>query len=107
MMGKQEKSVMPPQEEVRAGKIKARVIDEESGYQKLEGVRAVRLNSSDYRLLIMEDFADTLGRIEGDVTFLLAEREVRLENILGYYKHRHNEFTLLVQEDRAGWYEKL
>lgn len=106
-MGKREKSAMLSQNEVRNGKINARVLDEENGYQKLEGVRAVRINSSDYRLLILEDFTDTLGRVEGDVSFLLVDREVRLENILGYYKHQHNEFMLLIQEDKDGWYEKL
>lgn len=107
MMGKREKIAAPAQDTVRSGKINVRVIDEENGYQKLEGIRAIRISSSDYRLLILEDFTDTLGRIEGDVTFLLADREVKLENILGYYKHQHNEFMLLVQEDKDGWYEKL
>lgn len=101
-MGKRERNAALPQKEMRGGKINARVIDEKNGYQKLEGVRAIRINSSDYGLLILGDFTDTLGRVEGVVTFLLADREVRMENIRGYYKHQHNEFTLLVQEDKAG-----
>jgi len=106
-MGKRENKAALSQEELLSGKINARVIDEENGYQQLEEVRAIRINSSDYRLLILGDFADTLGRVEGDVTFILADREVALEHIRGYYKHQHNEFTLLIQEDKDGWYEKL
>ena len=106
-MGKREVNTTLPQEELRSGKINARVIDEENGYQQLSEVRGIRINSSDYRLLILEDYTDTLGRVEGDVTFILSDREVCLEHIRGYYKHQHNEFTLLVQEDKDGWYEKL
>lgn len=107
MMGKQEGKATPSQQEVRGGTINARVIDEANGYQQLEHVRAIRINSKDYRLLILDNFADTLGRIEGNVVFILADREVALNNICGYYKHQHNEFTLLVQEERNGWDETL
>lgn len=106
-MGKREKNAALQQDEVRSGKIKARVINEENGFQKLDGVRAVRISSSDYNLLILDDFTATIGRIEGDITFVLPDQEVKLSNILGYYKHQHNEFTLLIQEDRDGWYRKL
>ena len=105
-MGKRQEN-NTKQEEQRSGKISVCVIDEENGYQHLEAVRGIRINSSDYSLLILEDFADTLGRVEGNVTFVLADGDVCLENISGYYKHKRNEFTLMIQEDKDGWYEKL
>lgn len=106
-MGRREGKATPSQKKVRSGTINARIIDEINGYQQLGNVRAIRINSKDYRLLILDRFADTLGRIEGSVVFILADGEVKLKNICGYYKHRHNEFTLLIQEDRNGWDEKL
>lgn len=107
MMGKREDKATPSQREIRSGTINVRVIDEANGYQQLENVRAIRINSKDYRLLILDNFADTLGRIEGNVVFILADHDVELKSICGYYKHQHNEFTLLVQEDRNGWSERL
>lgn len=91
----------------RGGKIKARVIDEVNGLQLLDQIRAVRISSKQYKLLILEDYAPTLGQVEGEVTFLCADREVTFDNIFGFYKHQRNEFTLLIREDADGWYKKL
>ena len=54
----------------RIGKIRVRIIDEVNGLQYLDNVRLIRLKSKNYKLLIMEDFAATLGQLEGDATFL-------------------------------------
>ena len=61
----------------RIGKIRVRIIDEVNGLQYLDNVRLIRLKSKTYKLLIMEDFAATLGQIEGDITFLSGDREVQ------------------------------
>ena len=104
-MAKQKQQQASPDQ--RGGKIRARIIDEVNGLQYLDNVRLVRIRSKTYKLLIMEDFTATLGQVEGDVTFLCSDREVLLDNILGYYKHQHNEFTLLIHEDADGWYKKV
>ncbi len=104
MANQQRQQVTPDQ---RGGKIRVRIIDEVNGLQYLDNVRVVRLKSKGYKLLIMEDFAATLGLIEGDITFLCSDREVVLDNILGYYKHQHNEFTILIHQDADGWYKKV
>lgn len=79
-----------------AGAIRARIIDEENGFRLLTGVRVVRVHSRDYTLLIMEDYLPALGKIDGSVTFLTGDGEYRLEGIRGFYKHQHNEFTILL-----------
>lgn len=91
----------------KPGRIKARVIDEDNGIQILNNVRAVRIVSKGYVLLVLEDYTPTLGEIDGDVTFLCDDREVVLDRIRGFYKMQHNEFTLLIAEDQDGWYEKI
>lgn len=91
----------------RVGKIKARVIDEQYGLQELEGVLAVRIIGKDNVLLILEDYASTLGRVDGAVMFLHPKGEVAMNNIRGFYKHQHNEFTLLIEEDSDGRYDKI
>ncbi len=81
------------------GKITGRVIDYKEGIEITQGIRAVRIHSKGYVLLIMEDYAPTLGKIDGDVIFLTDEDEIVHKNIIGYYKHQFNEFTLLIEEE--------
>lgn len=94
-MAKQEKKKV--NEAQQHGSIRARVIDEENGLRLLPDVYAVRIQSREYSLLIMEDYMPMLGQVDGTVVFLTGEREVRLDSIHGFYKHQQNEFTLLVE----------
>ncbi len=107
-MGKREKGAKRPAEQParRPGKIRARVLDEVNGCQVLEHIRAVRIRSREYSLLVMEDYTPTLGSIDGDVIFV-GEEETALRHIQGFYKHQQNEFSLLIREDQDGAYEKL
>ena len=67
----------------------------------LSGVGAVRIRSKGYSLLLMDDYMPALGKIEGEIVFLTRDEEVVLSNIKGFYKHQHNEFTLLIEERTA------
>lgn len=84
-----------------AGRISARIIDVSSGLKAIEGVYAVRIHSADFTALIMNDYIPALGKIDGDVTFLSRDGEYPYYGIRGFYKHQHNEFTLLVEEHAA------
>ena len=84
----------------KTGNITVRVIDEKKGLQVLKNVKAVRVHSKDYVLLILEDYSPTIGEIEGDVFFLTEDREVIYKDISGCYKHQNNEFTLIVSEEK-------
>ena len=84
------------------GRITARIIDVRSGLQVLTGVYAVRIHSTDFYALIMNDYLPALGKIDGDITFLNREGEHIYRSIRGFYKHQHNEFTLLIEEHCAG-----
>lgn len=85
-----------------AGQINARIIDAKSGLKVLSGVYAVRIHSKDFYALIMNDYLPTLGKIEGDIIFLNDEGEHYFRDVRGFYKHQHNEFTLLVEEQAEG-----
>jgi len=91
----------PAQPEHRLGSINARIIDVERGLQILSGVSAVRIHSKGYNLLIMDDYMPTLGKIDGDIILLTRDGEVSFQGIRGFYKHQHNEFTLLIEEKGA------
>ena len=90
------------QEETRrtqAGSIHARIIDPKQGLQVIEGVFAIRILSRKYRLLIMEDYTPMLGKVEGDVVVLAADKEIAYRDIHAFYKLQHNEFTLLIDDE--------
>ena len=46
----------------------------------------------------MNDYLPTIGRVNGSVTLLNNEGEHLYEQIRGFYKNQHNEFTLLIEE---------
>jgi len=81
-----------------AGRISVRIIDAKSGLKTLGGVYAVRIHSRDFYALIMNDYLPTLGKIDGDIFFLDQGGEHPYCGIRGFYKHQHNEFTLLIEE---------
>ena len=79
------------------GRINARIIDVSSGLKVISGIYAVRIHSKDFYALIMNDYLPTLGEIDGDIIFLSRDGEHPYRGIKGFYKHQHNEFTLLVE----------
>ena len=81
-----------------AGRINARIIDAASGLKVLTGIYAVRIHSKDYYALIMNDYLPTLGKVDGDIIFLNQEGEHPYHAVRGFYKHQHNEFTLLIEK---------
>lgn len=87
-----------PADVAGSGAIRARVIDEEKGLRLITGVNVVRVRSKAYNLLIMEDYLPALGKVDGSVTFLTRDEEYHLEGVRGFYKHQHNEFTLLLEK---------
>lgn len=90
-----------PVENAGSGSIRARVIDEEKGLRLITGVNVVRVRSKGYNLLIMEDYLPALGKVDGSVTFLTREEELHLDGVRGFYKHQHNEFTLLLEKQAS------
>lgn len=86
------------QQEYTEYRIRARIIDAVNGMQFLPEVAAVRIRSKEYVILVMEDYMPTLGKIDGDISFLTPEKELTFHGVQGFYKHQHNEFTLLIDE---------
>ena len=90
-----------PADSAGSGSIHARVIDEEKGLRLITGVSVVRVRSKGYNLLIMEDYLPALGKVDGSVTFLTRDEELHLDGVKGFYKHQHNEFTLLLEKQAS------
>ena len=81
------------------GKIKARIYSLANGYDAMDKLKAIRIVSKDYNILIMEDFLPIIGQLDGDVIFVDESNERKLSHIKGYYRHAHNEFELLIKSD--------
>ncbi len=95
-MAKEKPDIYKDQKE--NGRISARIVDPAAGLTAISGIYAVRIHSKDFYALIMNDYLPTLGKIDGDITFLSNDGEHSYRAIKGFYKHQHNEFTLLVEE---------
>ena len=78
--------------------IKATIISLQRGYEHLEGLRAVRIVSDAYDILIMTDYVPIIGEVNGTVTLIANDGTMRkYENVHGFYRHSKNEFTFLLE----------
>ena len=88
------------------GRIQVRVSDFSHGLRVIDGVKLVRLKGRDYNLLIMEDYFPLLGKTQGHVELVTTDDLVNLGEVKGFYMHRDNEFSLLIEEQLAPPAEK-
>ncbi len=80
------------------GRITARIIGMD-GLKEFEGVSMIRIKSTRYNLLIMEDYMPVIGEIDGAVTIVNGDGEYRTGEIKGFFSHRRNLFSLMIRED--------
>lgn len=80
------------------GKIQVRVSDFDHGLRVFDNVKLIRIKSSGYTLLIMEDYFPCLGRVSGQIELIQDDNLTDLGNLEGFYVHRHNEFSLIIEE---------
>ena len=78
-------------------KICADVVDAKNGLQQYDNIRMIRVKSKDHNLLIMEDYLPVIGEIDGYVEIVFEDTTVKLEDIQGFYMHKKNKFSLLIE----------
>lgn len=86
----------------REGKILVRICSRKKGLQEFEHVKFVRLVSRDYNLLIMADYLPVIGELEGSVSFLAGSEEYERTNLKGFFMHKNNEFSLMLEQEGDG-----
>lgn len=99
MAGKDKKRQTAPVQEKVKGKIHVRICSRENGLEEYENVHVVRLVSKRYNLLIMADYLPIIGELEGSVFFRTEEKEYTRERLKGYFMHKNNEFSLMLEEE--------
>ena len=78
-------------------KIVAKIVDREEGVVEYEDVKMVRLVSKDHKLLIMEDYLPLIGELYGYVEFVFDNKVITKRNVHGFYMHKKNQFTLVIE----------
>ncbi len=84
-----------------SGRIQARISDFSHGLRVYDGVKLIRVKSRDYTLLIMEDYFPLLGSVQGRVELVTGDDLIDLGEVKGFYLHRDNEFSLLIEAQTA------
>lgn len=78
--------------------IKAKLVSIEKGLQEYKNIEMIRVKSADHTLLILQNYMPLLGRLDGYVELVFEDRTIRFNDLHGYYMHKKNIFSLLVQE---------
>ncbi len=79
-------------------KIKAKIVSMKYGLQEFEEIEMIRVKGKNHSLLILQNYMPLLGRIDGYVDLVLKDETLRVNDVHGYYMHKKNEFSLLVEE---------
>ena len=78
--------------------IKVRIFDIENGLREYKDIKIIRIISKDYNLLIMKDYLQIIGEIEGSVDIKNDEVDVSFKDIKAFYMNSNNEFNLMIKE---------
>lgn len=81
--------------------MKAKVVSLLNGLQEFENLEMIRIKSNRHTLLIMKNFMPVIGELDGSVEFVFAKDVIKMENLKGFYMHKKNIFSLLVEEGDA------
>ena len=81
--------------------INVKILSVKKGLLAYEDVQFIRIKSKKYTLIIMKDYLPIIGEIEGNIEIETLKETIKLENIVGYYIHKHNEFNLFLKEGKS------
>ena len=81
--------------------MKAKVVSLLNGLQEFENLEMIRIKSDRHTLLIMKNYMPVIGELNGSVEFVFEKSIISMSNLKGYYMHKKNDFSLLVEEGDA------
>lgn len=94
------KEIKEKEEIVSSGEgFKVRIFDLDKGLTEYEHVKAVRMISKDYNLLIMEDYLPIIGEVDGSIDIKGDDLDISFPKIKAFYMNSNNVFNLMVKED--------
>lgn len=69
------------------------------GLEVLEAVKAIRIKSDTYNLLILKDYMPIIGEIRGGFWVETDTDTLALEDIQAYYVNQNNVFEIIIKEE--------
>ncbi|MBR1390848.1 MAG: hypothetical protein IJ567_05275 [Lachnospiraceae bacterium] len=78
--------------------MKARIVSIKNGLQEFDEVEMIRVKSQRHTLLIMQNYMPVIGELDGYVELVFENHTSRLEGLKGYFMHKKNLFSLIVEE---------
>lgn len=79
--------------------IVVKILSMKKGLIEYHDVQFIRITSKNNHLIIMKDYLPIIGEVIGNVEIERENSVEKLENIVGYYIHKHNEFKLFIKEE--------
>ena len=87
------------QEQVPLGEgFKVRIFDLEKGLTEYEHIKIVRIISTDYNLLIMQDYLPIIGDLDGSIDIKGEDIDISYPKIRAFYMNSNNVFNLMIKE---------
>ncbi len=71
------------------------------GLEMRDDIKAIRIKSDKYNLLIMVDYIPIIGEINGNLDCEAEENSISYQNIKGYFMHSNNSFNLIINEEQS------
>lgn len=78
------------------GSINVRILSMKNGLVEYPDSQFIRILSEKYNLIILKDYLPIIGEIKGNIEIERLKETIKLENIVGYYIHKHNQFNLFL-----------
>lgn len=75
-------------------KIVVQLLDIDGDVKLYNNVKFIKIKSEKYNLIIMEDYLPIIGELEGMIEIDFGDENLKLDNVKGYFMHKHNKFNL-------------
>lgn len=78
--------------------IVVRLLNIEGDVTEYSDVNFIKIVSDKYNLIIMKDYLPIIGEISGTIEIGRKNENITVENVRGYFMHKHNKFNLFYSE---------
>ena len=80
--------------------MEVKIFSLKNGYEHYDNVKAIRIKSKDYNLLIMKDYLPVIGKIDGEIDIERGENGIHLEHVEGFYMLTNDIFQLVLKGNK-------
>lgn len=78
--------------------IVVQLLNIEGDVTQYDDVNFIKIISEKYNLIIMKDYLPIIGEISGKIEIGRSDETIKMENVRGYFMHKHNKFNLFYAE---------